>query len=295
MSELRPTFFPEEYWQYVPDIDKPHVKDRYKGYTEERKAEIIILFKTQLYSRICDKRPNQRNYIFAQALVYPRAFFHADPEHPDRVLGFEMRCNTTSDKPVRSLRMQNFSPVQRRYLSVKTEELVVKGYCERSESSYRAPIMLVVKKTYLEDFMKEHGESFFEKLHDPAYAKEVGTFYRLTIDLRMLNAVTTLDGHPLPLQTDILNQMKGCIHFTAYDIKDAFWCVPVAQQDRHKFAFATHDELLQWCVVPQGSKCGANFFARVVSRVFRNAFPEIAYYQDDVYVFAHQFVKLYEA
>ena len=91
MSELRPTFFPEEYWQYVPDIDKPHVKDRYKGYTEERKAEIIILFKTQLYSRICEKRPNQRNYIFAQALVYPRAFFHADPEHPDRVLGFEMR------------------------------------------------------------------------------------------------------------------------------------------------------------------------------------------------------------
>ena len=65
MSELRPTFFPEEYWQYVPDIDKPHVKDRYKGYTEERKAEIIILFKTQLYSRICDKRQNQRNYIFA--------------------------------------------------------------------------------------------------------------------------------------------------------------------------------------------------------------------------------------
>ena len=54
MSELRPTFFPEEYWQYVPDIDKPLVKDRYKGYTEERKAEIIILFTTQLYSRICD-------------------------------------------------------------------------------------------------------------------------------------------------------------------------------------------------------------------------------------------------
>jgi hypothetical protein len=146
MSELRPTFFPEEYWQYVPDIDKPYVKDKYKGYTEERNVEIIMLFKLQLYSRICEKRSNQRNYIFAQAMTYPRAFFHADPEHPDRVLGFQMSCNTTSDKPIRSLRMQNFSAVQKRYLTVKTEELVVKGYCERSESSYRAPIMLVVKK-----------------------------------------------------------------------------------------------------------------------------------------------------
>jgi hexosaminidase len=30
---------------------------------------------------------------YAEYMTFPRAFFHADPEHPDRVLGFQMSCN----------------------------------------------------------------------------------------------------------------------------------------------------------------------------------------------------------
>ena len=152
--------------------------------------------------------------------------------------------------------------------------------------------MLVVKKTFLKDFMQLHGDSFFEKLHDDAYKTEIGQFYRLTIDLRLLNAITVLDGHPLPNIQDILNQMFGCVHFSAFDIKDAFWSIIVAPHDRHKFAFSTHDELLQWIVVPQGSKGGATFFARVVQHVFVNAPKEIAKYQDDVYGFTKDFMTL---
>jgi hypothetical protein len=152
--------------------------------------------------------------------------------------------------------------------------------------------MLVVKKTFLKDFMRLHGDNFYEKLHDDAYKSEVGQFYRLTIDLRLLNAITVLDGHPLPNIQDILNQMFGCVHFSAFDIKDAFWSIIVAPHDRHKFAFSTHDELLQWVVVPQGSKGGATFFARVVQHVFVNAPKEIAKYQDDVYGFTKDFMTL---
>ena len=77
-----------------------------------------------------------------------------------------MSCNTTHDRPVWSTRSQQYSPVQQRYLTVKTTELIVKKYCERSDSQYRAPIMLVVKKNFLKDFMKKHGDAFLEKLHD---------------------------------------------------------------------------------------------------------------------------------
>jgi len=155
--------------------------------------------------------------------------------------------------------------------------------------------MLVVKKTFLKDFMKEHGDAFFEKLHDEKYLDIVGQFYRLTIDLRQLNAITILDGHPLPSITSILDQMHGCCHFTAFDIKDAFWCCMVAEKDRHKFAFSTHNELLQWIVVPQGSKGGATFFARVVQVVFEGAPKTIAKYQDDVFNFAPDFDSLLAA
>ena len=262
--ELMPPGFPSDYWPYVLDTDKPLLANRYNYFPPARRAEVFALFQSQLYPNICDKRPRQRPYCYGQALSYPQAFFHKDPDHPDRVSGFQMRCNTTHDRPIRSTRSQTYSPVQRRYLTVKTEELITKGYCERSDSAYRAPIMLVVKKTFLKDFMRLHGDSFFEKLHDDTYKTEIGQFYRLTIDLRLLNAITVLDGHPLPNIQDILNQMFGCVHFSAFDIKDAFWSIIVAPHDRHKFAFSTHDELLQWIVVPQGSKGGATFFARVV-------------------------------
>ena len=48
--------------------------------------------------------------------------------------------------------------------------------------------MLVVKKTFLKDFIKKHGDAVFEKLHDEKYLDIVGQFYRLTIDLRQLNS-----------------------------------------------------------------------------------------------------------
>ncbi|NBO94055.1 MAG: RNA-directed DNA polymerase, partial [Planctomycetia bacterium] len=294
-QHLSPNGFPMDYWKYVPDIEKPHVAERYSSFAAARQVEIFQLYHTQLYPRICPKRPQQRNYVFGQALAFPESFFHRNPDNPDRVLGFQMSCNTTHDRPVRSTRSQQYSPVQQRYLTVKTAELIVKKYCERSDSPYRAPIMLVVKKTFLKDFMKEHGDAFFEKLHDEKYLDIVGQFYRLTIDLRQLNAITILDGHPLPSITSILDQMHGCCHFTAFDIKDAFWCCMVAEKDRHKFAFSTHNELLQWIVVPQGSKGGATFFARVVQVVFEGAPKTIAKYQDDVFNFAPDFDSLLAA
>ena len=161
--ELMPPGFPADYWPYVLDTDKPLLANRYNYFPPARRAEVFALFQSQLYPNICDKRPRQRPYCYGQALSYPQAFFHKDPDHPDRVSGFQMRCNTTHDRPIRSTRSQTYSPVQRRYLTVKTEELITKGYCERSDSAYRAPIMLVVKKTFLKDFMRLHGDSFFEK------------------------------------------------------------------------------------------------------------------------------------
>jgi hypothetical protein len=89
--------------------------------------------------------------------------------------------------------------------------------------------------------------------------------------------------------------MHGCCHFTAFDIKDAFWSCMVAEKDRHKFAFSTHNELLQCIVVPQGSKGGATFFARVVQVAFEGAPKTIAKYQDDVLNFAPDFDSLLAA
>jgi hypothetical protein len=66
-QHLSPNGFPMDYWQYVPDIEKPHVAERYSSFAAARQVEIFQLYHTQLYPRICPKRPQQRNYVFGQA------------------------------------------------------------------------------------------------------------------------------------------------------------------------------------------------------------------------------------
>jgi hypothetical protein len=55
-------------------------------------------------------------------------------------------------------------------------------------------------------------------------AKNVCTFYRLTVDYRLLNKVTVHATHPLQLVNDILDNFYGSKHYSAFDIKDAVWC-----------------------------------------------------------------------
>ena len=80
-------------------------------------------------------------------------------------------------------------------------------------------------------------------MKDPQYKLLVAAFYRLTVDLRLLNSVTVPDAQPMPRIEDILNSFVGNEFFSCFDVKDAFWTVLLAVADRHKTAFATHNML----------------------------------------------------
>ena len=105
-------------------------------------------------------------------------------------------------------------------------------------------------------------------MQDPACENMIAGFYRLCVDLRLRNAVTISDAHPILKVIDIVNEFAGSSHFSAFDVTDAFWSVCLAIQDRHKTAFATHDMLLQWRVMPQGSKNSATVFSRIIQQTF---------------------------
>jgi hypothetical protein len=96
--------------------------------------------------------------------------------------------------------------------------------------------------------------------------------------------------HPLQLVNDILDNFYGSEHYSTFDIKDAFWCCLLHPDSRRKSAFSTHNDLLEWIVMPQGCRNAATFFARIVQEVFRDAPRSIQKYQDDV--FAHHKIIL---
>ena len=287
----RPSFVPEEVWKYISDVQKPLVASRWAKYPLERRQTIIHdIDKID----ICAERPKQRPYIRGLVWANIDAYYHVEEEDPPTIPDVEMRIFTNTDQPTISRRNQHFSPIERIFLDVKTRIMVRSGKIEESCSPYRAPLVLVQYPDRVKDFISRHPDNSVEAMQDPKNEAEVATFFRLTVDMRLLNAETIADKHPLPRIMDVIDCMEGHNFFSCGDIADAFWSVKVAEQDRHKTAFATHNNHFQWRVMPQGAKNAAVIFARMIRQSFSPPRSGVDAYQDDVFNYAKTFRVLLE-
>ena len=281
----KPELFPAEHWKYVADEDRPNVPARWSRFPDERLREILTLLSAKDAYEIYTGRPNTNPYCVALLYAHIDGIFHVDESHPPHVSDYEMHIITTSDVPQATQRQQVYSPCAQNYLDVKCPMMCEQGIIELSESGYRAPLVLVQYVERVRAFMTRFGDDAVRAMKDPQYKLLVAAFYRLTVDLRLLNSVTVPDAQPMPRIEDILNSFVGNEFFSCFDVKDAFWTVLLAVADRHKTAFATHNMLYQWCRCPQGSRCGANVWSRIIQSCLKDRPHTVDPYQDDI--FAH--------
>ena len=75
---------------------------------------------------------------------------------------------------------------------------------------------------------------------------------RFCVDYRKLNSVTHKDAYPLPLIDDTLQSLSGSKWFSTIDLLSGYWQVDIAESDRKKTAFITHDGLFEFNIVPLG-------------------------------------------
>ena len=59
--------------------------------------------------------------------------------------------------------------------------------------------MLVLYKDRVRGFLEKHGNDALKAMYDPEYRNIVADFYRLTINLKMLNSVTVANSQPMLL------------------------------------------------------------------------------------------------
>ena len=113
---------------------------------------------------------------------------------------------------------------------------------------------------------------------------------RFCIDYRKLNSVTHKDAYPLPRIDDTLQSLSGSRWFSTMDLLSGYWQVDIAENDREKTAFITHDGLFEFNVMPFGLCNAPATFQRLMNLTLSGMlWSECLVYLDDIIIFGRTF------
>ena len=144
-----------------------------------------------------------------------------------------------------------------------TKELLNEGIIQYSYSPWSSPVVLVKKKD---------------------------NSTRFCVDYRKLNEITKKDNYPLPRIDDALDRLSGAKYFSNMDCDQAYYQVPVNEQDKEKTAFITPDGLFEFNYMPFGLCNAPATFQRLMDVVLGRLKWTIALiYLDDIVVYSKTF------
>jgi hypothetical protein len=113
---------------------------------------------------------------------------------------------------------------------------------------------------------------------------------RFCVDYRALNDLTKTEVYPLPRIDDTLACFEGKTVFSTMDMQSGYWQVPVAEKDKSKTAFITHQGLFEFNVMPFGPKNAPGYFQRMMDEVLADIkWISVIVYIDDLIVFSRNF------
>jgi hypothetical protein len=140
-------------------------------------------------------------------------------------------------------------------------ENLKKGYIRPSKSPLSSPVFFIKKKD--------------GKL-------------RLIQDYRKLNAVTIKNRYPLPLASDVINQLRGARIFTKFDVRWGYNNVRIKEGDEHKAAFATTRGLFEPTVMFFGLTNSPATFQGLMNAIFADlvAGQKVIVYLNDILIYS---------
>ena len=139
------------------------------------------------------------------------------------------------------------------------DDMLQAGVVQESKSPWASPVVLVKKK--------DGG-------------------LRFCVDYRALNAVTRKDVFPMPRIDDMLDQLGGKKIFSTLDARTGYWQICMDPSSREKTAFATHNGLYEFRVMPFGVCNGPATFQRLMQQTLRGLGDFCNVYIDDMIIFS---------
>src|ERR1700759_4919160 len=110
---------------------------------------------------------------------------------------------------------------------------------------------------------------------------------RLVQDYHALNAITIKNRYPLPLVSELINNLCGAKYFTKLDVRWGYNNVRVKEGDEWKAAFRTNRGLFEPLVMFFGLTNSPATFQTMMNEIFQDLISErvVAIYMDDILIY----------
>lgn len=232
--------------------------------TDNNSVEIDNLLKENLERlRIDHTNEEERKKILELCLEY-RDIFHCDQIPLSFTNEIKHFIRTKHEDPI-YVKPYRQSPAEAEEIKNQVEQLQKNNIIQESFSPWNAPVHLVPKKPDASGVPK----------------------YRMVIDYRRLNDITTDDKYPLPNMTDIFDKLGKSTYFTTLDLASGYHQVEINEDDRQKTAFSTQFGHFEFLRMPFGLKTAPATFQRAMNNVLRGLQGiHCLIYLDDVIIFS---------
>src|SRR5436190_2971822 len=116
---------------------------------------------------------------------------------------------------------------------------------------------------------------------------------RVLSDLRKLNQILVKDNHPMPSCDLVFNCLARNKWYSRIDLKNAFFQIPVHENDQHYLTVSTQTNKYCWTRLPQGCAVSSTIFQRQITKILSKYLYDILIpYIDDIATGAKTFEEM---
>ena len=148
---------------------------------------------------------------------------------------------------------------------------------------------LKICKEYIEEHLRK---GFIRPSHSSAgapilFAKKKDGSLRFCVDYRGLNKLTRKSRYPIPLITNLLNNLQHAKLYTKLDLRAGYNQIRIAAGDEWKTAFRTRYGQFEYLVLPFGLRNAPATFQRYMNESLQDFIDLfVAVYLDDILIYS---------
>ncbi|QRW11768.1 Retrotransposable element Tf2 protein [Ceratobasidium sp. AG-Ba] len=121
------------------------------------------------------------------------------------------------------------------------------------------------------------------------FVKKKDGSLRLVTDYRKINNITIPDQFPMPLQVELVDQVKNAKIYSKLDLRWGFNNIHIKEGDEWKTAFRTAYGIYEYLVMPFGLKNAPAVLQRMMNDIFRHLLGvTVVVYMDDILIFSEK-------